>query len=153
MSFHGETILVAEHDQVILGVVCRALAREGYRIVQAPSVEDAVRIAARHEGEIDLLLTETLLPTSCGCELAELVRLDYPNLRVVYMSGSIGAEFDSRDRRSGVVVQDPFRADRLRRAVREALAKRKNKIRLTFLGHSWASILRNWWTACTNLMR
>jgi two-component system cell cycle sensor histidine kinase/response regulator CckA len=152
VSFHSETILVAEHDQVIRGLVCRALAREGYRIVQAPSVEDAVRIAARHEGEIDLLLTETMLPNPGGSELAELVRLDYPNLRVVYMSGSIGAEFGSRDRRSGVVVQDPFRADRLRRAVREALAERKNKLRLTFLDHSWVSILRSWWTACCKPM-
>jgi two-component system, cell cycle sensor histidine kinase and response regulator CckA len=146
VTSRGETILVAGHDQVIRRLVCGALAREGYHIVQAPSAEAAVRTAARHESEIDLLLTETLLPTSRGCELAELVRLDYPDLEVIYISGSTGAESGSRDRRSRVVVvQEPFPGDRLRRAVREALAKHKNKVRVKFPDHSWVSILRSCW--------
>jgi two-component system, cell cycle sensor histidine kinase and response regulator CckA len=154
LTSHGETILVAEHDQIIRRLICRSLASDGYRIVQALSVEEAVRIAARHESEIDLLLTETRLPTSRGSELAELLRLDYPNLEVVYVSRSGGSEFGLRDHRSPVVlVQNPFRGDRLRRAVSEKLAKQKNKVRLKFPERSLVSIFRSWWMACTNPMR
>jgi CheY-like chemotaxis protein len=148
LTSHGETILVAEHDQDIRRLVCRTLARDGYRIFQALSAEEAVRTAARHESEIDLLLTETRLPTSRGFELAELLRLDYPNIEVVYLSGSVGGEFGLRDHRSpAVLVQNPFRSDCLRRAVREALAQQKNKVRLKFPERSLVSILRSWWTA------
>jgi two-component system, cell cycle sensor histidine kinase and response regulator CckA len=137
MTFGGETILVAEHDQIVLQVVCRVLARAGYRIVQARSAEDAVRAAARHENKIDLLLTETLLPTSRGSELAELLRLDYPDLQVVYISRLSGAGSVVHDRRSPVVVlQNAFRGDRLIRAVRDALEKQKNKAGLKVAARS-----------------
>lgn len=142
MIFHGETILVVEHDQIIRREVCRALAREGYRIVQARSAEDAVRTAARHENNIDLLVTETSLPTSRGHELAELLKLDYPDLQVVYICGLSDAASVRRDPRSTVVVlQNPFRGERLRKAVREALQKQKHKPG----GTSFVSALQNWW--------
>jgi DNA-binding NtrC family response regulator len=123
-----ETILVAEHNQIIRRAVCHVLKLEGYRVVETRSAEDAVRTAARHENKIDLLLTETLLPSSHGYELAELLKLDYPDLQVVYMSGSGDSTPVVRDRRSSVVIlQNPFRGDRLRRAVRQALEKRSNQ--------------------------
>ena len=151
MTSRGKTILVAEHDPIIRRLVCRSLARARYRIVQALSAEEAVRIAARHESEIDLLITETRQPTSRGSELAELLRLDYPNLGVVYISSSVDSEFGLRNHRSPVVVvQNAFHGDRLRRAVREELAKQKNKVRLKFPRRSLVSILRSWWTARCN---
>jgi two-component system cell cycle sensor histidine kinase/response regulator CckA len=124
VTSHRKTILVAEYDQNIRRRVCRALAWEGYKIVPVRTTEDAVRVAARHEREIDLLVTQALSPTSHQGELAELLRLDYPKLRVVYFSGST-AQFGASDLGSGLVVSmNPFRADRLRRAVREALPTR-----------------------------
>ena len=149
----SETILVAEHDQTIRNLVCRALSREGYRIVQASSAEEAVRTAARHESKIDLLVTETLLPTLSGSELAELVKLDYPKLQVVYIYASTDAAVRACARRSRVVaLQNPFRGNRLKQAVREALDKETNTDGLRFLTQSFLSLLRRCWQRATLLV-
>jgi DNA-binding NtrC family response regulator len=146
VTFRGETILVAEHNEIIRRAVCHVLKREGYRVVETRSAEDAVRTAARHESRIDLLLTETLLPSSHGYELAELLKLDYPDLQVVYMSGSGDHAPVMRDRRLSVVVlQNPFRGDRLKRAVRQALEKRNNKTELKVGAISWMAAFQRWW--------
>lgn len=115
------TILIAEPDQVLRECEYSALS-DRYRIVQTSSVEEAVRTAARHKPAIDLLLTEVRLPEGSGSELMELLKLDYPNLKVIYMSSSIDDDIRTRSRRAVFfVLMNPFNADRLRQAVREAL--------------------------------
>ena len=120
-NWHTDTILVAEPDQVLRQLECRALSGK-YRIIQTSSVEEAVRTAARHTTEIDLLVTEVRLPQRFGWELTQLLKLDYPDLKVVYTSNSFDAEIRARTYPSIVVVLDnPFRPDQLREAVRDAL--------------------------------
>ena len=121
LSWHTDTILIAEPDQALRQLECRALSRN-YQIVATCSAEEAVRTAARRETEIDLLLTEVRLPRVDGWELTELLKLDYPNLKVVYLSSSIDAEIRAHTRPSIVVVlENPFRPDRLQQAVRDVL--------------------------------
>lgn len=97
------TILIAEPDQVLRRYDYRALSYK-YRIVQASNVEEAVRIAARHRPPIDLMLTEVRLPDGFGWELTELLKLDYPNLKVIYMSSSIDSDLRMRRLWAGIVV-------------------------------------------------
>jgi DNA-binding NtrC family response regulator len=121
LSWHTDTILIAEPDEALRQLECRALSRN-YQIVPTCTAEEAVRTAARHETEIDLLLTEVRLPRVDGWELTELLKLDYPDLKVVYMSRSIDAEIRVHTRPSIVVVlENPFRPDRLTQAVRDVL--------------------------------
>ena len=125
-GWHTETILIVEPDQALRELECRALSAK-YRIIQAATVEDAVRIAARHTTEIDLLVTDVRLPQRSGWELTQLLKLDYPDLKVVYTSSSVDAEIRARTYPSIVVVLDnPFRPDRLRQAVRDALETRQD---------------------------
>jgi two-component system cell cycle sensor histidine kinase/response regulator CckA len=136
-GWHTDTILIAEPDQALRQLECRALSRE-YRIIQTASVEEAVRIAARHTTEIDLLVTEVRLPHRFGWELTQLLKLDFPDLKVVYTSSSIDAEIRARTYPSTVVVfDDLFRPDRLRQAVRNALETRQNdRIAPKYAAHS-----------------
>ena len=123
-KWHTDTILVVEPDQVLRQLECRALSSK-YRIIATSSVEEAVRTAARHTTEIDLLVTEVRLPHRFGWELMQLLKLDYPNLRVVYTSSSVDAEIRARTYPSTVVVlENPFRPDHLQQAVRDALKTR-----------------------------
>ena len=125
-SWHTNTILIAEPDQFLRRLECHALSGK-YRIIQTSSVEEAVRIAARHTAKIDLLVTEVRLLHRFGWELAQLLKLDYPDLKAVYTSSSVDAEIRSRTYPSIVVVFDnPFRPDRLRQAVHDALETRQN---------------------------
>jgi two-component system cell cycle sensor histidine kinase/response regulator CckA len=125
-TWHTDTILIAEPDQVLRQLEYRALSPK-YRIVQTSSVEEAVRTAARHATEIDLLLTEVRLPHGSGWDLMELLKLDYPDLKVIYLSSSIDAEIRAHTRRYLVfMLENPFHPDRLRQAVRAVLETRPN---------------------------
>src|ERR1022692_106064 len=107
-NWHTDTILIAEPDEILRRQECRALSGK-YRIIQTSSVEEAVRTAARHGTEIDLLVTEVRLPHGFGWELTELLKLDYPDLKVVYTSSSDDAEIRARTYPSTVVViENPF---------------------------------------------
>jgi DNA-binding NtrC family response regulator len=125
-NWHTDTILIVEPDEVLRRLECRALSGK-YRIIETSSVEEAVRTAARHTTKIDLLVTEVRLPHRFGWELTQLLKLDYPDLKVVYTSSSVDAEIRARTYPSIVVVLDnPFRPDRLRQAVHDALKTRQN---------------------------
>ena len=118
----GETILIAEHDQIFRRLICRLLLSEGYRMVPACSPLEALRTAARHESEIDLLMTEVVLPGLYGWELAELLKLDYPKLKVLFISERVDTEAVALAEPSELVLfKQSFRCEDLIRAVRDVL--------------------------------
>jgi CheY-like chemotaxis protein len=117
------TILIAEPDAILRRGECSALSPT-YQIIQISSAAEAVRLAARHETEVDLLLTEARLPQMDGWDLAELLKLDYPNLKIVYMSGSMDSEIRARTRPSMIFLmgKNRFNPALLQQAVRDVLA-------------------------------
>ena len=120
-NWHTNTILIAEPDPVLRRLECSALSGK-YQIIETSSVEEAVRTAARHTTEIDLLVTGVKLPHRFGWDLTQLLKLDYPDLKVIYTSSSVDSEIRARTYPSMVIVLDnPFRPDGLRQAVRETL--------------------------------
>ena len=125
-TWRTDTILIVEPNHALRQLEYRALSPK-YRIVQTSSVEEAVRTAARHITGIDLLLTEVRLPHGSGWDLTELLKLDYPDLKVIYMSSSFDAEIRARTYPSTVIVlENPFPSERLRQAVRDVLETRHN---------------------------
>jgi CheY-like chemotaxis protein len=119
-------ILVAEHDRAIQQLLSGTL-RPAYHVVQAGSAAEAIRTAAQHREKIDLLITEARLPGPFGgWELLELLKLDYPKLKVVYVSKSIDPEIRAHTRRNKVLVlEHPFPKECLRQAVLETLEDRR----------------------------
>ena len=116
-----ETILIVEPDPVLRRLEESALSRK-YNIVQTSSPEEAVRIAARQRTRLDLLLTKARFSHMDGWELTELLRLDYPKLKAIYMSASMEA---SKGRICGsaaiVLTKEEFSATSLLQAVQDTL--------------------------------
>jgi PAS domain S-box-containing protein len=83
----GETILVVEDDDELREVVERILAKNGYEVISAGSGPKAIEAAREHHGDIDLLLTDVVMPQMQGSELARLLTAERPELRVLFMSG------------------------------------------------------------------
>ncbi len=83
----SETILVTEDEDIVRRVVVRALRKKGYTVLHARSGQAAIDICDKHEGPIDLLLTDVIMPGMNGNELAKLVVPKRPNMAVLYMSG------------------------------------------------------------------
>jgi two-component system, cell cycle sensor histidine kinase and response regulator CckA len=82
-----ETVLVAEDESVVREFTCRMLRESGYRVLAAPDGPEALAIAERHEGPIDLLLTDVVMPRMNGPTLVERLLASRPATKVLYMSG------------------------------------------------------------------
>lgn len=80
-------VLVVEDESPVRALTCRALAREGYRVLEAVTPEHACELFERHSAEIALLLSDIVMPNISGPTLAQRFVAVQPNLRVLFMSG------------------------------------------------------------------
>ncbi len=118
-----ETILLVEDEAGIRALVRKILRREKYNVLDAGSAEEALNVAGAHEGSIDLLITDVMLPGMGGRQLAEGLHETIPNVRVLYVSGFT----DDEAVRTGdfppgsKFLQKPFTLSALVGKVREAL--------------------------------
>jgi hemerythrin-like metal-binding protein len=83
----SETILVVQDDPQVREITSRALQAAGYRVIAAAGGEAALGAMARHGEELDLLVADLSTPGMDGRELAEKLRGDRPDLRVLYLAG------------------------------------------------------------------
>ena len=82
-----ETILLVEDDDDLRRVTRRILQNRGYTILEARHGGDALLLCERYTGEIDMLLTDVVMPQMNGRELSGRIRSLRPDMSVVYMSG------------------------------------------------------------------
>ena len=81
-------MLVVEDERTVRELAVRILGDAGYRVLDAPSPADAVRVADEAPGPIDLLLTDVVMPGGVtGVDLASRLVASRPQLEVLYMSG------------------------------------------------------------------
>ena len=120
---HGETLLVVEDEDALREVAGRILTGAGYRVLCAADGPRALELAARHEGTIDLLVSDVVMPGMLGKELADRLTGVRPDTRVLYMSGYAQPVLHSQGTLDpGVaLLEKPFTADDLLVAVRRRL--------------------------------
>ena len=82
-----ETILVADDEAPVRNVVVASLTRAGYTVLAAASPMEALEIEKAHRGEIDLLLTDLVMPGMLGTALAAEIRRRRPGIRLLLASG------------------------------------------------------------------
>ena len=82
-----ETILLAEDEPQVRDLIHRVLDRLGYTVLEASDGVEGLDLALKHEGEIDLLLTDVVMPRLGGVELADRLRKRDPRIGVLYISG------------------------------------------------------------------
>jgi PAS domain S-box-containing protein len=84
---HRETVMVVDDEESIRSLVARVLRREGYRVLEASSSEEALSVAGGFAGEIALIVSDVMLPRMRGTELVVALRASRPSLRALLMSG------------------------------------------------------------------
>ncbi|MGE5783290.1 MAG: ATP-binding protein, partial [Myxococcales bacterium] len=82
-----ETILVVEDEEALRAAAGRALTKAGYSVLFAPDGPSALQISSQFAGEIQLLLTDVIMPKMSGIELAHKLLKTRRGLRILYMSG------------------------------------------------------------------
>ena len=123
----GETILLVEDQAAVRTLTKRVLAQKGYRVFEASDGAIALRVAAAHVGEIDLVLTDVAMPNLGGRGLVEELKELSPTIRVLFMSGYPREEIFP-DKGSGnriPYLQKPFTSETLFAEVRAALGYTK----------------------------
>jgi PAS domain S-box-containing protein len=118
-----ETILIVEDEPAILKMTTKMLERLGYLVIAAGTPGEAIYLAQEYHGEIDLLVTDVVMPEMNGRDLAKNILHYYPNLKRLFMSGytaNVIAHHGVLDK--GInFIQKPFSEKNLGRKVREAL--------------------------------
>jgi two-component system, cell cycle sensor histidine kinase and response regulator CckA len=118
----SETILLVEDEDVVRSVTSRVLMNQGYAVLQASSAQEALRLVQRFEGNIELILSDVVMPDMSGPDLVDRLLLDRPAVKVLYMSGyAEGDKRQPRDNFSHALLQKPFSADSLVLTVRRVL--------------------------------
>ncbi|MDP9222964.1 MAG: PAS domain S-box protein [Actinomycetota bacterium] len=120
---HAATILVVEDEDPVRELIARILGREGFDVIDVTSGAEGFDICASFDGEIDLLLTDVVMPQMSGPQLRDLVHPMRPEMRVLFMSGYTDELIAQR----GVLaageslLSKPFNSQQLLTGVRETL--------------------------------
>ena len=120
-----ETVMVVEDDPLVRGYVCRQVSDLGYKVIECPDGDAALR-ALRSGDEVDLLFTDILMPGDLdGIALAEAARRLRPGVKVLLTSGDASGSAGDERRLGGYdVLAKPYRREELAAALRAVIEPR-----------------------------
>ncbi len=123
-----EVILFVEDEDPVRTFVSRALQNKGYKVLEADSGEAALEVLGKYNGQLDLLISDVVMPSMDGPTLAQKVIEVYPDIKIILISGYAEAGFDKglpRERFS--FVPKPFSLQTLAEKVRTVLETKKGE--------------------------
>ncbi|MEO7817908.1 MAG: ATP-binding protein [Actinomycetota bacterium] len=119
-----ESILVVEDQEAVRAVTAKILASKGYRVIQVDGPDDALVLLNDRAIEVDLLLTDVIMPGISGPDLVGFARTMRPGLRVLLMSGYTGDSIFRRFEENNIdylLLEKPFTKRELLERVRTVL--------------------------------
>jgi two-component system cell cycle sensor histidine kinase/response regulator CckA len=117
------TILLVEDEDAVRDFAVRALSMRGYRVLDACGGEEALELIDEHKGNIDLVISDVVMPGMDGPAVVKEIRKSNPGMRVIFMSGYAEPTF----RKDGDKPEDchflskPFTLKQLTEKVKEVL--------------------------------
>ncbi|CAN5622807.1 hypothetical protein BH10ACI3_BH10ACI3_09730 [soil metagenome] len=118
-----ETVLLVEDEEVVRNLVREILAENGYKVLEASSGKEALKLCSSYEGPIHLLLSDVIMPKMGGSELKDEVVKMLPDIKTLFMSGYTDDALAHRGVFDADIafIEKPFTPDALSRKVREVL--------------------------------
>jgi two-component system, cell cycle sensor histidine kinase and response regulator CckA len=120
-----ECILLVDDNHNLRKAIASSLDMHGYSVVQASDGVEALKISRDHAGEIQLLVTDMVMPTITGKELATKMKLERPDIKILYMSGySDESGFSDEDLADHQYLQKPASVLAVLQKIRKLLDKK-----------------------------
>ena len=118
-----ETLLLVEDEDAVRALVRDVLREKGYTVLEASRGEEALELSEQYGGQIDLLVTDVVMPQMSGRELARRLANSRPQMKVLYISGyaDVAVWYQGELDSGGAFLQKPFTPEGLARKVREVL--------------------------------
>jgi signal transduction histidine kinase len=119
----NETVLLVEDEPVVRELAVATLREKGYTVVEAGNGEEGLRLARQHDGKIDLVLTDVVMPVMGGKEMADALRTSHPDTKILFTSGYTEDALGHHGvLRPGILfLPKPYLTATLARKVREVL--------------------------------
>jgi signal transduction histidine kinase/CheY-like chemotaxis protein len=114
------TIILAEDEEAVRELACDFLRSSGYTVIAAKDGLEALELAGKHRKQVDILVTDVVMPRMRGTELAQRLKRVYPAIKIVYMSGYLEHNSDDAFISEAEQLQKPFTRDSLLCKLRDA---------------------------------
>jgi CheY-like chemotaxis protein len=119
-----ETILLVEDEDAVRMITSAVLRRQGYQVLEASTARGACDIFEQRASEIDLLLTDVVMPDMNGPSLAQRLVSIRPELRILFISGYADVSFEAGGSNVSFLSK-PFQASALAAKVRDVLSRQR----------------------------
>ena len=121
----NETVIIVEDEETVLSLAEAILEKYGYRVITSRTPDEACRLVGTYQGEIDLLLTDVIMPTMNGKELSDRIQKLNPSIKTLFMSGYTADIIAHQTLLEDGInfIQKPFSVNSLVSKVREVLDK------------------------------
>ena len=119
----AETVLLVDDEAALRELIRRVLESHGYSVLVARDGDEAVRVSEAHAGAIQILVTDVIMPGATGTEVTEIISVDRPEMKVLYVSGYSEESIVRRGLLGSgrAFLSKPFALTLLLRRVRELL--------------------------------
>jgi DNA-binding response OmpR family regulator len=114
------TVLVVEDDPNVLAFIDRMLTQSGHTVLAAEDPDHARFVLAEHGRPLDLLLCDIVLPGANGLDFARAIKKDYPEVKIVFMTGLIHQSPKVLRSGLGPVIHKPFTSEELLKIIENA---------------------------------
>jgi two-component system, cell cycle sensor histidine kinase and response regulator CckA len=117
------TVLLVEDEDAVRNFAARALGQRGYHVLEATTGTEALDVFANHQGDVDLVVSDVVMPEMDGPTLCEKLRRERPDLKVIFISGYAEDAFRRHlaENKDFMFLQKPFDLKELAAAVKAAL--------------------------------
>ncbi len=117
------TVLLVEDEDAVRSFAARALGQRGYNVLQASTGTEALEVFALHDGDVDLVVSDVVMPEMDGPTLMKELRSRRPDLKIIFMSGYAEDAFRKNlpENEAFMFLQKPFDLKELAAAVKAAL--------------------------------
>ena len=123
--WYGPRVLVVEDDEAVRIPASEFLMMEGFKVLQARTGSEALRLVEQIRSPLDLLITDIFMPKMDGHEVAAKLLEQHPKLKVLYMSGDPGRSGSASTGKipQSAILRKPFRLDKLRDKIHDLMGE------------------------------